>query len=80
MNKNVFSGNSRDWFYSPFWSRDFRPLGIREHPTLTEAFRLKNPIVEEGGAKKFLLELDVRRFKPDEVNSAIVFFLPSTCR
>uniref|UniRef100_A0A915PU79 SHSP domain-containing protein n=1 Tax=Setaria digitata TaxID=48799 RepID=A0A915PU79_9BILA len=53
--------NSRDWFDS------FRPIGVREHPSQIEAYRVSNPIVEEDGVKKFLLELDVRRFKPEEV-------------
>ncbi|KAM3716240.1 Body wall muscle protein [Dirofilaria immitis] len=53
--------NSRDWFDG------FRPIGVREHPSQTEAYRVQNPIVEEDGVKKFLLELDVRRFKPGEV-------------
>ncbi|VDN28425.1 unnamed protein product [Gongylonema pulchrum] len=56
-----FSGNSRDWFDG------FRPLGVREHPSQIEAYRVKNPIIEEDGVKKFLLELDVRRFNPEEV-------------
>ncbi|KAL3986060.1 Hsp20/alpha crystallin family protein [Acanthocheilonema viteae] len=53
--------NSRDWF------NNFRPIGVREHPSQIEAYRVLNPIVEEDGVKKFLLELDVRRFKPEEV-------------
>ncbi|VDM97953.1 unnamed protein product, partial [Onchocerca ochengi] len=53
--------NSRDWFDG------FRPIGVREHPSQTEAYRVQNPIVEEDGVKKFLLELDVRRFKPEQV-------------
>ncbi|VDO58982.1 unnamed protein product, partial [Onchocerca flexuosa] len=57
----VFWNSPRDWFDS------FRPIGIREHPSQTEAYRIQNPIVEEDGVKKFLLELDVRRFKPQEV-------------
>ncbi|EFO17309.1 hypothetical protein LOAG_11186 [Loa loa] len=53
--------NSRDWFDS------FRPIGVREHPSQIESYRVLNPVVEEDGVKKFFLELDVRRFKPDEV-------------
>ncbi|VDM07339.1 unnamed protein product [Wuchereria bancrofti] len=53
--------NPRDWFDS------FRPIRVHEHPSQIEAFRVLNPIVEEDGVKKFLLELDVRRFKPNEV-------------
>ena len=32
---------------------------------------MQNPIIEEDGAKKFMLEFDVRRFKPEEV----IYFL-----
>ncbi|VDM97693.1 unnamed protein product [Thelazia callipaeda] len=53
--------NSRDWF------DNFRPIGAREHPSLVEDYRIQNPIIEENGIKKFVLELDVRRFKPEEV-------------
>ncbi|CAG9535430.1 unnamed protein product [Cercopithifilaria johnstoni] len=56
-----FVRNSREWF------NNFRPIGVREHPSQIEAYRVLNPIVEEDGVKKFLLELDVRRFKPEEV-------------
>ncbi|MCP9260821.1 hypothetical protein DINM_003970 [Dirofilaria immitis] len=35
--------NSRDWFDG------FRPIGVREHPSQTEAYRVQNPIVEEDG-------------------------------
>nr|QBM20353.1 small heat shock protein [Tomicus yunnanensis] len=45
----------------------FRPFVDFEHPTSTELFRLKNPIVEEDGVKKFKLEFDVRRFRPEDV-------------
>jgi len=47
-------------------SRFWRPF-VDEHPTAVEAFRCKNPIVEENGIKKFKLEFDVRRFKPEDV-------------
>lgn len=33
-----------------------------------ESFRLRNPVVEEDGVKKYLLEFDVRRYKPEEVS------------
>uniref|UniRef100_A0A914VDV8 SHSP domain-containing protein n=1 Tax=Plectus sambesii TaxID=2011161 RepID=A0A914VDV8_9BILA len=36
--------------------------------TNVEAFRLRNPIVEEDGTKKMKLEFDVRRFIPSEVS------------
>lgn len=49
------------------WS--WRPF-VDEHPTTTELFRLQNPIVEEDGTKKFKLEFDVRRFKPEDVKIA----------
>uniref|UniRef100_A0AC34Q0J0 SHSP domain-containing protein n=1 Tax=Panagrolaimus sp. JU765 TaxID=591449 RepID=A0AC34Q0J0_9BILA len=49
-------------FNSSFW----RPF-VDEHPTNVEFFRIKNPIVEENGVKKFKLEFDVRRFKPEDV-------------
>ncbi|KAI1719750.1 hsp20/alpha crystallin family domain-containing protein [Ditylenchus destructor] len=45
----------------------FRPFLDREHPVSTELFRIQNPIVEEDGLKKFKLEFDVRRFKPEDV-------------
>ena len=35
--------------------------------TLGNLDNLYNPIVEEEGVKKFLLEFDVRRFKPEEI-------------
>lgn len=38
-----------------------------ENPTNSEFFRLRNPIIEENGVKKFKLEFDVRRFKPEDV-------------
>ncbi|KHN79940.1 Major egg antigen [Toxocara canis] len=50
------------------WATDFFPMREREHPTLTEFYRIKNPIIEEDGVKKFMLEFDVRRFKPEEVS------------
>lgn len=62
------------------WAADFFPIREREHPTLAEFYRLKNPIIEEDGVKKFMLEFDVRRFKPEEVSQhlkldfLIVFF------
>ena len=46
--------------------RPWRPF-FDEHPTDIEFFRIKNPIVEEDGVKKFKLEFDVRRFKPEDV-------------
>uniref|UniRef100_A0A9J2PX74 SHSP domain-containing protein n=1 Tax=Ascaris lumbricoides TaxID=6252 RepID=A0A9J2PX74_ASCLU len=54
-------------FPSRGWAADFFPIREREHPTLAEFYRLKNPIIEEDGVKKFMLEFDVRRFKPEEV-------------
>uniref|UniRef100_A0A914S763 Uncharacterized protein n=1 Tax=Parascaris equorum TaxID=6256 RepID=A0A914S763_PAREQ len=61
------------------WATDFLPIREREHPTLAELYRLKNPIVEEDGVKKFMLEFDVRRFKPEEVSHNlkldIMFFI-----
>uniref|UniRef100_A0A914E595 SHSP domain-containing protein n=1 Tax=Acrobeloides nanus TaxID=290746 RepID=A0A914E595_9BILA len=45
----------------------YRPFVDAEHPTDTELYRLMNPIVEENGVKKFKLEFDVRRFKPEDV-------------
>ncbi|VDM49944.1 unnamed protein product [Toxocara canis] len=50
------------------WSTGFFPMREREHPMLTEFYRIKNPIIEEDGVKKFMLEFDVRRFKPEEVS------------
>uniref|UniRef100_A0A914D294 SHSP domain-containing protein n=1 Tax=Acrobeloides nanus TaxID=290746 RepID=A0A914D294_9BILA len=47
-------------------TRPWRPF-IDEHPTEVEVYRVKNPIVEEDGVKKFKLEFDVRRFKPEDV-------------
>jgi HSP20 family molecular chaperone IbpA len=46
---------------------EWRPFVEFENPTSTELFRLKNPIVEEDGVKKFKLELDVRRFSSDDI-------------
>lgn len=43
----------------------WRPFVGFQHPTDTELFRMKNPIIEEDGVKKFKLEFDVRRFKPE---------------
>uniref|UniRef100_A0A0R3RMD9 SHSP domain-containing protein n=1 Tax=Elaeophora elaphi TaxID=1147741 RepID=A0A0R3RMD9_9BILA len=57
----------RSFWNSRYWFDNFRPIGVREHPSQIEAYRVLNPIVEEDGIKKFLLELDVRRFKPEEV-------------
>ena len=48
---------------SAFW----RPFVQTEHPSAVETYRLRNPIVEEDGVKKFKLEFDVRRFKPEDV-------------
>ncbi|KAE9551243.1 hypothetical protein FO519_005554 [Halicephalobus sp. NKZ332] len=45
----------------------WRPFVDHHHPTAVEAFRCKNPIIEENGIKKFKLEFDVRRFKPEDV-------------
>ncbi|KAI6186432.1 Heat shock protein 20 [Aphelenchoides besseyi] len=47
------------------WAPAWRPFA--EHPTDTETFRLRNPIIEENGVKKFKVSFDVRRFKPEEV-------------
>lgn len=49
------------------WWGEFSPFRERDHPTSVEYFRLQNPIIEEDGVKKFLLEFDVRRFKPEEI-------------
>lgn len=49
------------------WWGEFTPFREGEHPTSIEHFRMKNPIIEEDGVKKFLLEFDVRRFKPEEI-------------
>lgn len=46
---------------------EWRPFAEFEHPTSTELFRLKNPIVEEDGVKKFKVELDVRRFSAENI-------------
>ena len=46
--------------------RPWRPF-VDEHPTEVEFFRIRNPIVAEDGVKKFKLEFDVRRFKPEDV-------------
>jgi len=43
----------------------WRPFA--QHPMDVEAFRVSHPIVEENGVKKFKMEFDVRRFKPDDV-------------
>jgi len=48
---------------SSFW----RPFLHNEHPSAVESYRLRNPIVEEDGVKKFKLEFDVRRYKPEDV-------------
>uniref|UniRef100_A0A914DP77 SHSP domain-containing protein n=1 Tax=Acrobeloides nanus TaxID=290746 RepID=A0A914DP77_9BILA len=45
----------------------YRPFVDVEHPVDTEIYRLKNPIVEENGVKKFKLEFDLRRFSQNEV-------------
>uniref|UniRef100_A0A7E4VSG1 SHSP domain-containing protein n=1 Tax=Panagrellus redivivus TaxID=6233 RepID=A0A7E4VSG1_PANRE len=37
------------------------------HPSIVEDFRVRNPIIEEDGVKKFKLSFDVRRFKPEDV-------------
>jgi len=50
--------------WSPFTA--WRPF-LYQHPTELEAFRLRNPIIEEDGVKKFKMEFDVRRFKPEDV-------------
>ncbi|VDM28922.1 unnamed protein product [Toxocara canis] len=55
------------------WATDFFPMREREHPTLTEFYRIKNPIIEEDGVKKFMLEFDVRRFKPEEEGDKAAF-------
>uniref|UniRef100_A0A914WIG4 Uncharacterized protein n=1 Tax=Plectus sambesii TaxID=2011161 RepID=A0A914WIG4_9BILA len=50
----------RDW-----WGGEWRPTRAGEVATVStnvEAFRLRNPIVEEDGTKKMKLEFDVRRF------------------
>ncbi|VDK83883.1 unnamed protein product [Litomosoides sigmodontis] len=57
----------RAFWNSRYWFNNFRPIRVYEHPSQTEAYRVRNPIVEEDGVQKFLLELDVRRFKPEEV-------------
>ncbi|VDD94581.1 unnamed protein product [Enterobius vermicularis] len=54
-------GSTRGW-----WG-EFFPFRENEHPTARELYRLQNPIIEEDGAKKFMLEFDVRRFKPEEI-------------
>lgn len=61
----LFLGSTRGW-----WG-EFFPFRENEHPTARELYRLQNPIIEEDGAKKFMLEFDVRRFKPEEV----IYFL-----
>jgi HSP20 family molecular chaperone IbpA len=48
---------------SSFW----RPFVDNQHPSVIETYRLRNPIVEDNGVKKFKLEFDVRRFKPEDV-------------
>ncbi|VDK23497.1 unnamed protein product [Anisakis simplex] len=50
------------------WAGEFCPRRMRDHPVLAEFYRIQNPIVEENGVKKFMLEFDVRRFKPEEVS------------
>ncbi len=49
------SGQWEEWFRPWRWSG--------EHPTETELYRLRNPIVEEDGVKMMKLQFDVRRFK-----------------
>lgn len=48
---------------SAFW----RPFVDNQHPSVVETYRIRNPIVEDNGVKKFKLEFDVRRFKPEDV-------------
>uniref|UniRef100_A0A914Z9P0 SHSP domain-containing protein n=1 Tax=Panagrolaimus superbus TaxID=310955 RepID=A0A914Z9P0_9BILA len=48
---------------SSFW----RPFVDNQHPSVVETYRLRNPIVEDNGVKKFKLEFDIRRFKPEDV-------------
>nr|AEB66267.1 heat shock protein 20 [Bursaphelenchus doui] len=52
----------RELFRSPFFA--WRPF---QNAFDSEVFRLRNPIIEEDGVKKFKLEFDVRRFKPEDV-------------
>ena len=62
------------WFLLDFFQNflatltpSYRPFVDVEHPVDTEIYRLKNPIVEENGVKKFKLEFDLRRFNQNEV-------------
>ncbi|CAD5230942.1 unnamed protein product [Bursaphelenchus xylophilus] len=52
----------REFFRAPFAA--WRPF---QNAFDSELFRLRNPIIEEDGVKKFKLEFDVRRFKPEDV-------------
>lgn len=45
----------------------YRPFVEAKHTADNELYRLMNPIVEENGIKKFKLEFDARRFKPEDV-------------
>ncbi|CAD5225648.1 unnamed protein product [Bursaphelenchus okinawaensis] len=61
--QNRVSQLERDFFRSPF-VMSWRPF---QQPIDNEAFRIRNPIIEEDGVNKFKLEFDVRRFKPEDV-------------
>ncbi|VDN55970.1 unnamed protein product [Dracunculus medinensis] len=56
-----------NFFGRGIWN-EFVPYKGSDDLALMESFRLRNPVVEEDGVKKYLLEFDVRRYKPEEIS------------